>query len=84
MKIAGGLTNEEFNGKYGLINMKGEVVRPVEYDVIYDFSNTTKTPLDKIWWIKKDGSYGAIDEKAQLVIPLQYTDVELFHMEKPW
>jgi hypothetical protein len=81
MKIAGGLTNEESNGKYGLINTKGEVVLPVEYDAIYGF-NTTDAPLDRIWWIKKNGLYGAINEKAQLIIPLQYTDVELFSYGK--
>lgn len=62
-------------GKYGLINTKGEVVLPVEYEEIQNFDNIDRTR----WRIKKDGLYGFIDEKAKIVIPLQYTDARFFN-----
>ena len=79
----------DFNGKgandvfidngsrFGLINTKGQVVLPVEYEDIFGgISNFL--PYDNIWWVRKNGLYGAVNEKLKFITPIKYTDVNLF------
>lgn len=63
--------------RFGMINRKGQVVLPIEYEHITGL-NGDIPPYDAIWWVRKNGLYGAINEKAQLIIPLKYTDIKLF------
>lgn len=65
----------ENGGKYGVINTKGEVVLPVEYEEIQNFGELDRTR----WRVKKNGLYGFINEKAKVIIPLQYTDAHFFY-----
>ena len=68
---------KETGEKFGLINLKGQVVLPVEYDAI--LGRLGSPPYyDNIWWVRKDGLYGALNEKAKFIIPLQYTSVNFF------
>jgi hypothetical protein len=54
--------------RFGLINVKGQVVLPVEYEAIAGLGAVC-FPLDVIWWVRKNGLYGAINEKAQSLYP---------------
>ena len=74
------LEDEDFkenDTKFGLINLKGQVVLPVEYDAILGRMGDDEL-YDKIWWVRKDGLYGAINEKAKFIIPLKFKFVHFF------
>ena len=63
--------------RFGLINTKGYVVLPVEFeDIIGGLGNII--PYDYIWWVRKNGLWGAINENCNTIIPIKYTEVTLF------
>lgn len=62
-------------GKYGLINTKGEIVLPVEYDEIMNFDQIDRSR----WMIKKDSLWGLIDDKARVVVVPRYEDMKYYH-----
>jgi hypothetical protein len=62
--------------RFGLINLNGRVVLPVEYENIVGVG--TVFPYDAIWWVRKNGLYGAINGKARFIIPLKYADIHFF------
>ena len=57
------------NGKYGIINKKGKIILPIEYDnsgyrsMEYIFS-------ENLAMIEKDGKYGFVNKSGKIVIPL--------------
>ena len=58
--------------KYGLINLEGKEVIPVEYDeisVIPEIENSFK--------VKKDSKYGIVDSDGKTVIQAQYADIDI-------
>lgn len=61
-------------GKYGLIDTKGRVVLPVEYDEIINFDEEDRSR----WMIKKDGVWGLIDDKAKIIITPQYDKLDYY------
>ena len=68
--------SENLSTRFGLINLKGDVVLPVEYEDIVGLRNIP--PYNNIWWVRKNGLYGAINEKVKFIIPLKYTEITLF------
>ena len=67
--------NESNDGKYGLINMKGQVVLPVEYDAIIVRPLSRK---DHIWLVRQNGLYGVLNKKFKLIIPVKYQTMAHF------
>jgi len=63
-----GLANVIFNGKYGYINLKNEVVIPFQYDDAYSFENGNAR-------VKLNGKYGLIDKLGNVVVPFCYDDI---------
>jgi hypothetical protein len=61
-------------GKYGLIDTKGRVVLPVEYDEIINFDEEDRSR----WMVKKDSVWGLIDDKAKIIVPPQYDKLNYF------
>lgn len=62
-------------GKYGLINTKGEIVLPIEYDEIMNFDELDRSR----WMILKDSLWGLIDDKAKMVVTPQYDYMKYYH-----
>ncbi|WP_294627925.1 WG repeat-containing protein [uncultured Bacteroides sp.] len=57
-------------GKYGLINTRGKVVLPVEYEEIINFDEQDRSR----WMIKKDGMWGLI----KLLVSPQYDKLDYY------
>ncbi|MBP5189602.1 MAG: WG repeat-containing protein [Bacteroidales bacterium] len=63
------------NGKYGIINKKGKIILPIEYDnsgyrsMEYIFS-------ENLAMIEKDGKYGFVNKSGKIVIPLIYSSAQ--------
>lgn len=59
------------DGKYGIINSRGKVILPMEYD------NNGCMPraylfVENIALIEKDGRYGFVDKRGEVVVPVVY------------
>jgi hypothetical protein len=59
------------NDKIGLLNTKGKLVVPMEYDRITGFS-------DGLTSVSKDGKWGYMDKNDKVIIPLKYNDATPF------
>lgn len=57
----------EKNGKYGMINSKGEEIFPCIYDYPIDFKKDYNVAI-----VKKDGKYGIINLNGDLIVPCVY------------
>lgn len=63
------------NGKYGIINKKGKVILPIEYDnsgwrsMEYIFS-------ENLAMVEKNGHYGFVNKQGEIVIPLVYESAQ--------
>lgn len=55
-------------GKYGLIDTKGKIILPVEYDEIINFDEADR----RRWMIKKDSLWGMIDDKGKIIVSPYY------------
>ncbi len=67
-----GLAIAEKDGKSGLINTKGEVVIPFEYDAIdYDSKQYYKIFLNNRW--------GVVDKQFKTVLPPEYEEISTRH-----
>lgn len=64
-------TQKTRNGKYTLMNNKGEVLNNLNYDFIHSFyyGNT--------FLIKNNGLYGVMDNKGAIIIPIQYEAIDV-------
>ncbi|MBP5548507.1 MAG: WG repeat-containing protein [Bacteroidales bacterium] len=66
-----GYSMVKLNGKYGIINQRGKVILPIEYDnsgwrsMEYLFS-------EGLAMVEKDGKYGFVNKQGKVVIPLIY------------
>lgn len=74
-RVNNGATDDSFRGsgwneggKYGLIDIKGRVVLPVEYEEIVNFNEHDR----RRWSIKKEGVWGLMDDKAKVLVPPQF------------
>ena len=56
----------DWDGPFGYINQKGEVVIPLKWDDAYDFSE------DYAWVAQGKNSYGCINKDGQTIIPFEY------------
>lgn len=65
-----GLAMAVFDGKYGFINSKAEIVIPFEHFVAFPFSDTGFAKVGG-----ENARYGLIDEKNNLIIDCKYADV---------
>lgn len=59
------------NGKAGIINQKGEIVIPLEYDNVLDNKNNQFTA-------QRDNKWGIIDTENNIIIPFEYKRVGSF------
>lgn len=59
------------DSKYGLINLSGKEIVPVEYDEI-----KTVLGIKNAFKVKKDNKYGIVDSDGKNVLEPQYTDIE--------
>ncbi len=70
--------NKQEDGKYGVINRKGEIIVQPQYDGIEDFKNgmavVSKTTGEQT-------KYGYIDNTGKAVIPIQYETAQNFSPE---
>ncbi|RUS99239.1 hypothetical protein DSM106972_079410 [Dulcicalothrix desertica PCC 7102] len=81
------------NGKWGFINLKGEVSIPPQYDMVGESLRINEIPETKeddlyrvpsssfssgLVGVKLNGKWGFIDETGQLVIPYQFDKVQQF------
>ena len=63
------------DGKYGIINKKGKIILPIEYDnsgwrtMEYIFS-------ENLAMVEKDGKYGFVNKRGKIVIPLIYESAQ--------
>lgn len=58
----------EKNGRFGVLDRKGSIILPIEYDRIRRLDDTGIL-------LKKDGMTGVSDCKGQIIVPLQYKRV---------
>ncbi len=66
-----GFATVKRNGKYGILNRKGKLILPCEYD----YSNRAPEEYvfhDGLALVEKDGKFGFVDTKGTLVIPIEY------------
>ncbi len=59
------------DGKCGYIDMDGNIVVPIEYDVLSAFS-------EGVAIIAKDGKYGYVDHDGNILVPLEYEETVEF------
>lgn len=66
-----GLARVEADGKFGYINISGQLIIPAVYDEADTF-------IEGLARVQKDGYYGYIDTIGQIVIPIEYTKIDAF------
>ena len=59
------------NGKAGIINEKGEIVIPIDYDNVLDYKNDMFTA-------EKSNKWGIIDTENNIIIPFEYRRIRHF------
>ena len=62
----------EKDGKYGIVNLSGKELTPIEYDEI-----TASAGIKNSIKVKKENKYGIINEDGKTVIPVSYSDIEV-------
>lgn len=60
----------EQDGKYGLLNLDGQIVAKAEYDEIKSLKNKPGKLL-----VKKDNNYGVLDSKGNIIIDIKYASI---------
>lgn len=60
------------NDKFGLIDLTGNEVIPIEYDEI-----TVIRGIENSFKVKKDDKYGIVDGDGKTVIQAQYADIDV-------
>jgi hypothetical protein len=70
----GVITREE--EKYGIIDGKGKVIVPFDYDYIADFNDGIAAVLkyDEEW----NSSWGAVDKTGKIIVPVIYDNISIF------
>lgn len=58
--------------KYGLINLSGKNIVPIDYEEI-----TAVSGIKNSFKVKKNGKYGIVDADGKVVIEPQYTDIDI-------
>lgn len=56
------------DGKYGVMDTRGQFVVPLDYDDVGDFH-------EGLAYVEKNEKYGFINKKGKVVIPVRYDDV---------
>ncbi|MCL2638026.1 MAG: WG repeat-containing protein [Oscillospiraceae bacterium] len=64
--------------KWGLINLDGEILLPLEYGWSSFFSTARATFSEGMTFLTKDGKWGFATAKGEIVVPLQYDVVNSF------
>lgn len=60
------------NGKYGLINLEGNLVLECEYDSITPIKGAKNSLL-----VKKEGKTGLVNSSGSIIVPAEYQEVSL-------
>ena len=64
-----GLARVSKDDKFGFINTSGDIVIPIEYEVIFNYQSSGST----VWtWLRKDGNEGLLDSTGNYIIPPIY------------
>jgi hypothetical protein len=58
------------NNQFGVLNHKGEVVIPLEYDELFSANG--------YYTVRKGGKYGLLDMQGKLVLPAEFERVEFY------
>ena len=66
------IVNKDY--KYGLVDISGDIIIPVEYEDIKQFH-------EDLFWTKLNGKWGLMDISGTLIIPHKYTNVHGFKVE---
>jgi len=62
-------------GKYGIINQRGKLILPIEYDNS-GYRSMEYVFCDNLAMVEKDGKYGFVNKSGQIVIPLKYQSAQ--------
>lgn len=62
------------NNKYGVVNVSGKIVLPLEYDSIKDCEDDNNKPSCYI--IQKGTKFGVANLSGQIVVPIEYEEIE--------
>lgn len=67
-------------GRYGLLNKRGKLVVPLEYNYIVQLIDSEKMIEREgdIVKVKKGNKYGLINNSGESVLPLEYEDIRSF------
>lgn len=65
------LLKAEKNGKYGLIDFKGNEILNCEYDNIYSLKSVVENII-----VEKDGKVGLVNSKGQTIINTEYKEIK--------
>ena len=60
----------QIEGKFGLINLEGNVILPCEYDSITPIKGVKNSLI-----IKKEGKLGLANSNGTIIVPVEYTEV---------
>lgn len=69
-------SQNDISGKYGIMNLKGEVIAPFQYDVINYRRNTMTQLPTGMYAASLDGRWGIIDKNGKELVPFIYSEME--------
>ncbi len=70
---------------YGLIDDKGKIIIPLQYQTIFDTKQLNKTK-ETYYQVQKDDKWGLMDKHGKLIIPIQYgyVSIDSTDLDKGW
>lgn len=77
-KIAAGLIPVQRSGRIGYVNMQGQTVIPLIYDVLGESRGWARAASEGRIVVKKGGNYGVIDNSNQTIVPFSsaFSDID--------
>lgn len=68
-------------GKYGYLNLKGEIIVPPQYDYVYGDDYTDTSDLFGYLMIENNGKRGLIDQEFHKLLPCKYKTIYIFDQQ---
>ncbi|MFZ2554883.1 WG repeat-containing protein [Psychrobacter urativorans] len=77
-KIAAGLIPVQRSGRIGYVNMQGQTIIPLIYDVLAESRGWARAASEGRIVVKKGGNYGVIDNSNQTIVPFSsaFSDID--------
>lgn len=77
-KIAAGLIPVQRSGRIGYVNMQGQTIIPLIYDVLAESRGWARAASEGRIIVKKGGNYGVIDNSNQTIVPFSsaFSDID--------